>query len=123
MFGIGFSEIALIALILIVFIKPEDLPAFFRKLGRLYAQAKNAYKEVTAVKDEFLREMDIAAAVQDADTTNSEAPKTGVETPKSGSEVPSPEVPDSETRTPESAGEERPAEAEGSGEINDKVEE
>ena len=98
MFGIGFSEVALIALIVIVFIKPEDLPAFFRKLGRLYAQAKNAYKEVTAVKDEFLREMDVAAAIQDAEKVSSDGPKTGAEAPKAELEAP-----DSEARNPESA--------------------
>lgn len=67
MFGIGFSEFALIALVCVIFIKPDDLPAFFRKLGKLFLQAKKAYKEVTAVKDDFMREMDIAAALQDAE--------------------------------------------------------
>jgi len=69
MFGIGFSELAIIALVLIVMIRPTDMPAFFRKMGRLYGQIKSAYKEVTAVKDEFLKEMDVAAAVQDAAAT------------------------------------------------------
>lgn len=67
MFGIGFSEFALIALVCVIFIKPDDLPAFFRKLGKLFLQAKKAYKEVTAVKDDFMREMDIVAALQDAE--------------------------------------------------------
>ncbi|HWP69278.1 MAG TPA: hypothetical protein VN437_08245 [Rectinemataceae bacterium] len=86
MFGIGFSEIAIIVLLLIILIKPDDLPAFFRKLGRLYAQAKKAYKEVTDVKDEFLREMDIAAAIQDADKLKAEAPKA--DAPKADEEAP-----------------------------------
>lgn len=75
MFGIGFSEFAIIALLCVIVIKPDDLPAFFRKMGRLFAQAKSAYKEVTAVKDDFLREMDIAAAIQDADKAQAEAAK------------------------------------------------
>ncbi|MHB0898051.1 MAG: Sec-independent protein translocase subunit TatA/TatB [Spirochaetales bacterium] len=69
MFGIGFSELAIIALVLIVMIRPNDMPAFFRKMGRLYGQIKSAYKEVAAVKDEFLKEMDVAAAVQDSAAT------------------------------------------------------
>lgn len=68
MFGIGFSELAIIALVLIVMIRPNDMPAFFRKMGKLYGQIKSAYKEITAVKDEFLKEMDVAAAVQDSAT-------------------------------------------------------
>lgn len=66
MFGIGFSELAIIAIVLIIVVRPEDLPSFFRKLGRLYVQVKKAYKEVADVKDEFLREMDVTAAVQDS---------------------------------------------------------
>jgi len=107
MFGIGFSEVALIALIVIVFIKPEDLPTFFRKLGRLYAQAKNAYKEVTAVKDEFLREMDVAAAIQDAEKVSSEGPKAEAEAPKTESETPDPEARDPEPGPSEAAEEPR----------------
>ena len=71
MFGIGFSELAIIALVLIVMIRPKDMPAFFRKMGRLYGQIKSAYKEVAAVKDEFLKEMDVAATVE-ADSASAE---------------------------------------------------
>lgn len=76
MFGIGFSELAIIALILVIVIRPEDMPGFFRKMGRLYGQVKSAYKEVAAVKDEFLREMDVNAAIQDtvADQKDGSAP-------------------------------------------------
>lgn len=75
MFGIGFSELAIIALVVILVIKPDDLPLFFRKLGRLYAQAKKVIKEVSAVKDEFIKEMDIAAAVQESDEKAAPAPE------------------------------------------------
>jgi len=67
MFGIGFSELIIIALVIIIVIRPSDMPAFFRKLGHLYAQAKKVFKDVAAVKDDFMREMDITAAIQDAD--------------------------------------------------------
>ncbi len=73
MFGIGFSELAIIALILVVFIRPDDLPAFFRKMGKIYGQVKRAYAEITNVKDQFLREMDVAAAVKEADEKASPA--------------------------------------------------
>jgi Sec-independent protein translocase protein TatA len=53
--------------VIIVFIRPDDLPAFFRKAGRAYAELKKAYDEIAAVKDDFLREMDAGAAVQEAE--------------------------------------------------------
>jgi sec-independent protein translocase protein TatB len=82
MFGIGASEIVVIALVVLIFIRPDDLPLFFRSLGRLYAQAKKAYNEVAAIKDDFLREMEVTAAIQDAEQSRSEpAAKRPVEPP------------------------------------------
>jgi sec-independent protein translocase protein TatB len=66
MFGIGFSEVILLALVAIVLIKPDDLPAFFRKAGKFYGKVKAAYKEVVAVKDDFIREMEVGAALGEA---------------------------------------------------------
>jgi Sec-independent protein translocase protein TatA len=40
MFGLGIGELAIIVIIIIIFVKPEDLPKFFRKVGRLYAELK-----------------------------------------------------------------------------------
>lgn len=66
MFGIGFSEVILLALVAVLLIKPDDLPGFFRKAGKFYGKIKGAYKEVVAVKDDFLREMEVGAAVGEA---------------------------------------------------------
>jgi sec-independent protein translocase protein TatB len=65
MFGIGFSELVLIGLILILFIKPEDLPKFFRTMGKLYGQLKKSYDDVVSVKDKILKEIDNAAALEE----------------------------------------------------------
>jgi Sec-independent protein translocase protein TatA len=92
MFGIGFSEIAVIALVVLIFIRPDDLPAFFRKAGRLYAQAKKAYDEVAAIKDDFIREMDIAAAVRESAAADPQkeaaAPPEGTATLEEKTDVP-----------------------------------
>ena len=66
MFGIGFSEVILLALVAVILIKPDDLPGFFRKAGKFYGKVKAAYKEVAAVKDDFLREMEVVAAQGEA---------------------------------------------------------
>jgi sec-independent protein translocase protein TatB len=65
MFGIGFSELVIIGLILIIFIKPEDLPKFFRSAGKLYGQLKKAYDDVVLVKDKILKEIDEAATLEE----------------------------------------------------------
>lgn len=40
MFGLGFIELAAIALVALVLIRPKDLPGVFRKLGSLYRRAR-----------------------------------------------------------------------------------
>jgi len=58
MFGIGFGEIVIVLLIAIVFIRPEDLPKFFARAGRLYGQIKKMYNEIIEVKDKIIKEID-----------------------------------------------------------------
>jgi sec-independent protein translocase protein TatB len=65
MFGIGFSELILIGLVLIIFIKPEDLPKFFRTMGKLYGQLKRAYDDVISAKDKILKEIDNAVTLEE----------------------------------------------------------
>ncbi|MBN1697897.1 MAG: twin-arginine translocase TatA/TatE family subunit [Spirochaetales bacterium] len=47
MFGLGIWEILLILMAVIIFIKPEDLPGFFRKAGYLYGNLRRYNREVT----------------------------------------------------------------------------
>lgn len=39
MFGLGYSEIIVILVILIVMVPPKNLPGLFRKAGKLYTRA------------------------------------------------------------------------------------
>lgn len=38
MFGLGFWEIAIIAVAVVIFVQPKDLPGLFFRIGRLYGQ-------------------------------------------------------------------------------------
>jgi Tat protein translocase TatB subunit len=40
-FGLGFVEILIIFLVLIIFINPKDLPKVFRRVGRLVRQLRD----------------------------------------------------------------------------------
>ena len=44
MFGIGPSELFIIAIVLIIFIKPEDVPLLLRKVGQMYGQFSQLYR-------------------------------------------------------------------------------
>ena len=41
--GLGFQEILLIGVLLLIFVRPEELPAIFRKIGRLWAKVYYYY--------------------------------------------------------------------------------
>jgi Sec-independent protein translocase protein TatA len=43
MFGVGGTEILVIGFVIILLIRPEDMPAMMRKLGSLYGQIQRAY--------------------------------------------------------------------------------
>jgi len=71
MFGIGWSELAVIVCIAIIFIHPKDLPALFRKLGKAYAQAKKFYSEIISTKDKFVKDIENAATLEEKPETPS----------------------------------------------------
>jgi sec-independent protein translocase protein TatB len=95
MFGIGFSELVLIGLVLILFIKPEDLPKFFRSAGKLYGQLKKAYDDVVSVKDKILKEIDEAATLEEKNAGNAAVPANPAVPPPRQLESPKPAVPGS----------------------------
>jgi Sec-independent protein translocase protein TatA len=52
MFSLGLGEIILIGIVLFVFIKPEELPGIFHKLGQVFREldkVKNEFKQMSAI--------------------------------------------------------------------------
>ena len=66
MFGIGLSEFFIIALVIVIFVKPKDLPRVFRFLGKVAGKAKAAYNEIVVFKDQIISEIDDAADFEKA---------------------------------------------------------
>ena len=64
MFGIGISEVILIFLVIVVLIRPRDLPKFLRSAGRFYGKAKKMYKEIVDVKETIINEINEAASME-----------------------------------------------------------
>jgi sec-independent protein translocase protein TatB len=52
MFGLGFWEIAIIALVTLIFVKPEDLPKILRKIGYYYGRIKEIGRSVQSQIEE-----------------------------------------------------------------------
>lgn len=59
MFDIGFSELALIAVLALIIAGPERLPGIMRGLGRFAGRARDVY---AAMRSELEKEVDKAGA-------------------------------------------------------------
>ena len=105
MFGIGFSEILVIVVVLLIFVRPEDLPKFIRKAGHLYGKAKKMYNEIMQIKDKILQEIDEAASLEEKTSAEEEKNKTTPDAPQitAAPEPSDPEKPadTAETKPPE----------------------
>jgi sec-independent protein translocase protein TatB len=64
MFGIGLSEFLVILCVIIVLVRPKDLPKVFRLLGKIVGQLKRAYAEIVATKDKLVKDIDEAVAAE-----------------------------------------------------------
>lgn len=56
MFGVGFSEIIVIAVIGLIFVGPKRLPEVAKQAGRLFVQFKRMTSDVRSTFDDFIRQ-------------------------------------------------------------------
>jgi Sec-independent protein translocase protein TatA len=57
MFGINFSEFLVILCIVVIFVRPKDLPKFFHSIGKIYGQIRETYKHFCNTKEELLQDL------------------------------------------------------------------
>ena len=58
MFGIGWTEVIIIALVLLIFVGPKNLPPLFHKAGTLMREFKSASRELRNQLDIEVRDLD-----------------------------------------------------------------
>ena len=63
MFGLGFTEIMIIAVIAILFLGPDKLPSAMVEVAKFF---KNAKKAVSTVKESLEQEMNVSEIKQEA---------------------------------------------------------
>ena len=61
MFGLGFFEIVVIAIVALIFVKPKDLPGVFRKIGWIYRKAMRQIGEARKI----IREVETGSIIDD----------------------------------------------------------
>ena len=60
MFGIGWTELIVIALVVLVFVGPKNLPPLLRKVGGIMAELKSASRELRNQIDAEVADLDIS---------------------------------------------------------------
>jgi Sec-independent protein secretion pathway components len=65
MFGIGLSELLVIGCVVIIFVRPKDLPILFKRLGRMYARLRSLYDEITSAKNGIIHDLESELAPND----------------------------------------------------------
>jgi Sec-independent protein translocase protein TatA len=68
MFGLGFAEIVVICLVVLIIVRPKDLPRLFRKAGALYRQVSDQLKAASQI----VANMDVEERKDDADEEGGE---------------------------------------------------
>ena len=78
MFGIGWVEIAIVALVVFLFMKPEDVPKVMRKFGNLVRQVRKFSRAVNSDLQSIAR--DIERMDNDSGPSRPQAQKNNPET-------------------------------------------
>jgi sec-independent protein translocase protein TatB len=72
-FGIGFFELLIIFLVVILFVNPKDLPKLFRKLGRFMRQIRDLKDSSVQYLKKVEREIEEADGSSSSDTATEES--------------------------------------------------
>ena len=65
MFGLGFFEILIIFLVVIIFVNPKDLPKVFRRLGRVVRQLRDIRDSSVQYMRKIEREIEVEDKVSE----------------------------------------------------------
>jgi Sec-independent protein translocase protein TatA len=57
MFGLGFWEIAIIIIVILLLFRPEDIPKLLRGAGKVSRQLKDFYREATSSINDIGKEV------------------------------------------------------------------
>ncbi len=78
MFGVGWVEIAIVAVVVFLFMKPEDLPKVMRKFGNVVRDIRKFSRAVNSDLQSIAR--DIERMDSDGGPSQPQAPKNNPET-------------------------------------------
>jgi TatA/E family protein of Tat protein translocase len=93
MFGIGFQEMLIILVVVLIFFGPKRLPDLAKSLGKGIAEFKKASEEVRKGIDEAVREAESEEKDSDPGSPPGDAPRSDVPPFAEGDSAPPPSAP------------------------------
>lgn len=76
MFGIGFQEMLIILVVILIFFGPKRLPDLAKSIGKGIAEFKKASDEVRKGIDDAMKEETVKEEPSNTETTRTETPRT-----------------------------------------------
>lgn len=67
MFGIGFSELIVIAIVALIFVGPKRLPEVMKQAGKLFVHVRRTANDVKGTFDQVVREAENEVRKEEAD--------------------------------------------------------
>ncbi len=68
--SLGFGELVLVIIAVIIFVKPKDLPKFFKNLGNFYSEIQRGYSRIKHMTEETLQDIsksEVVGSQRDSD--------------------------------------------------------
>src|SRR4051812_29227367 len=92
MFGIGFSELVVIAIVALIFVGPKRLPEVMKQAGKLFVHVRRTANDVKGTFDQVVREAENEVRREEAEQMRAlmsgTKPATTVQAIDSGTVVP-----------------------------------
>ena len=108
MFDIGWSELVIFIVVALIFIGPNELPAFLRAIGRYAGMIRRQADDFKSYFDEAMREAEFDAMQRDINKMVQDVDEGIVSAKSAASSVESSLKPDSSTASPLSIDEGKP---------------
>jgi Tat protein translocase TatB subunit len=87
MFGIGFTELIVLAVVALVFVGPDRLPQFMKQLGKFFVHTRRMATDVRSAMDEVVKDAEKEIRMKEIEEMKDNLKKVGSSIEKEANEI------------------------------------
>ena len=87
MFGIGFTELIVLAVVALVFVGPDRLPQFMKQLGKFFVHTRRMATDVRSAMDEVVKDAEKEIRMKEIEEMKANLKKVGSNIEKEANEI------------------------------------